>query len=65
MSRLPLDPPLAALLLASARFECTCEALAVVSMLSTDRVFVTSSTSCAPLLQYDCLFVLVQGTVLL
>ena len=49
MARLPLDPPLASILLAAAARGCAADAVALVSMLSTDRIFVTPTSKCASL----------------
>jgi HrpA-like RNA helicase len=46
MARLPVDPPLAASLLAAAESNCASDAVAVVSLLSSDRVILTPSSRC-------------------
>jgi HrpA-like RNA helicase len=48
MARLPLEPPLAAALLAAGGLGCAGDAAAVAAMLSVDRVFVTPPSQCGP-----------------
>jgi HrpA-like RNA helicase len=48
MARLPLEPQYAAALLAADNLKCVWDCLAVVSMVSADRVFVSSSQLCVP-----------------
>lgn len=56
MARLPVDPPLAAALLAAAELQCASDAVAVVALLSSDRVILTPASRfafyacCRPLL---------------
>jgi HrpA-like RNA helicase len=46
MARLPVDPPFAATLLAAAELQCASDAVAVVALLSSDRVMLTPSSRC-------------------
>lgn len=48
MAHLPIEPPLAAILLAGAELHCPEEAADVVSLISTDRVFVSPANRCVP-----------------
>lgn len=47
MARLPLEPPLAAALLAAVDLRCVRDCVAAVSMVSADRVLVTPRQQCA------------------
>lgn len=46
MARLPVDPPLAATLLAAVELQCASDAVAVVALLSSERVFQNPSSRC-------------------
>lgn len=48
MARLPVEPPLAAILLAGVELKCTQEAANVVSLISSDRVFISPANKCDP-----------------
>ena len=46
MARLPVEPPLAATILAAADMKCARDAVAVVALLSSDRVLRTPPSRC-------------------
>lgn len=49
MARFPVEPQLAAILLAAGELQCALDAAELVALMSTDRGFLVPGNRCAPL----------------